>query len=263
MSVGQLEFGNGKNILKGKGEIYIARFVSGVEQPALCIGNATKFTIKDTPETIKMYSSMDPAGGLLKEAPVRHTLEGSIEGTEFSMENLVIALSGDQSVLSQGAGTVTAEDLTASVKGAWYKLAKSNVSSVVVTPAAGGTAFTVTTDYIVDAEIGRIRINTGGGITLNDSLHVAYTYAADVRKIFNAATLGINEAHIMFRSTTGVGPKHWIDIWPANITQDAELGFISDEFGSFTLKAAIYNDGATVGHSTCPYIRILENEAGA
>lgn len=252
---------NGDNLLLGKGTVYFDRFSTGTTRTGeRFLGNCSSFELS-APEDEKkeMYSSCEATAGLLKSITIRRKMKLSIKGHEFTKENLALALMGDNSALAQGTGTVTDEDVTAVAQGCYYPLAYRNVSSVVVEPAAGGDAFDVTDDYIVDATTGRIYIVEGGAITAGTELHVSYSYGADTSPTIRGGVSTAIEGFVRFIGAPTEGPTLEVQVWKASITPAGALALIGDEYGEFTLEMEVLSD--TDNHSTEPYFKIIRRAA--
>jgi len=252
---------SGDNLLLGKGKVYFDRFSTGTTRTGeRFLGNCSSFELS-APEDEKkeMYSSCEATAGLLKSVTIRRKMKLSIKGHEFTKENLALALMGDNSALSQGTASITNEAVTAIAQGCYYKLAYRNISAVTINPAAGGDAYVVTTDYVVDAVSGRIYIVPGGGIAAGTAIHVDYTYSADTSPTIRGGVSSLIEGFVRFIGAPTEGPTEEVEVWRASVTPQGALGLISDEYGEFTLEMEILSD--TDNHSTEPYFRIIQRSA--
>ena len=74
---------------------------------------------------------------------------------------------------------VTDEVETAGAESTWYDLAHANIvpGTVVVTSNPAGTTYTEGTDFVIDYELGKIRLIAAGAVDANDVL-VDYSYNA-------------------------------------------------------------------------------------
>jgi len=248
---------NGNLVLLGRGKVYFDRLdSSGNPTGEYFLGNTPSFEITPTPEEIKKYSSATRAADLIASDVIRTTLALRIQGDEFSKENLAMALFGGTGTLAQTGSSVAAEDLPGVLQGRYYKLAYRDVSSVVVEPDGGGTPYTVDTDYTVDADTGRIYIVVGGGIADDTDIEVDYDYGT----IALDTVLGMTETSvkglIRFVGDPARGPTYEIEIWQASVRADGAIGFISDEYASWSLTGDIESMATT--HPNEPHFRIIK-----
>jgi hypothetical protein len=250
---------NGNNILLGRGKIYFDRFdASGQRTGELFLGNCPTFEITPTSEDIKKYSSADRVADLIASDVLRTTLALRIVGDEFSKENLAMVLFGDNGTLDQTGATVTAEAISGVLQGRYYALANRQVSAVTVTGPSGTPTYDVGDDYTVDATSGRIYIVEGGAIADASSIEVDYTYAS----ISLPTVRGMNQTsvkgYLRFIGDPARGPKYECEIWRASIRADGAIGFISDEYASFTLTGDIESDA--INHPSEPHYRLIRNQ---
>lgn len=257
---------NGNNLLLGRGKIYFDRFnSSGVKTGERFLGNCSTFEVTPTVEDIKKYSSADRAAGLIASDVLRTTLALRIVGDEFSKENLAAALFGDNSTLSQTTGAVTGEVIAGVIQGCYYALANRKVSSVSVTDGATPTPHTyvATTDYVVDAETGRIYIVEGGGIASASSITVAYTRGNVTMPTIRGMNQTSVKGFLRFVGEPARGPRYEVQIWRAALRADGAIGFISDDYASFTLTGDVESDGNA--HPNNPHFLMLDlnNDTGA
>lgn len=247
---------NGNNILLGRGKIYFDRFdANGARTGELFLGNCPTFEITPTSEDIKKYSSADKSADLIASDVLRTTLAIRIVGDEFSKENLAMALFGDTATLAQTGSTVTAEEIASVLQGRYYALANRQVSLVTMTGTGGTPTYVENDDYKVDAVTGRIYIVEGGAITDGTDIEVDYTYGT----IDLPTVRGMNQTsvkgYIRFIADPARGPKYECEIWRASIRADGAIGFISDEYASFTLAGDIESDASN--HPNEPHYRLI------
>jgi hypothetical protein len=249
---------NGSNLLLGRGEIYVDKYVSGVKTGELFLGNCTSFAISTKDDMKEKYTSTKATSTLLKRIPVHRTVEMKIEGDEFSIENMEFMLMGTSGTLTQTGASVTGETLSSSVAlGRYYPTLYRNISAVTVKAGvSGATAMTNNTDYIIDAD-GRIYTVPGGAIVAGDILKADYTYAtiSGYSKLAGGYQSYI-EAFIRFKGKPTNGPQYEVTAWKVNLTPNGDLGFISDDFGKWQLQGLLLDD--TANHATSPYYDIIK-----
>ena len=247
---------NGNNILLGRGKIYFDRFdTSGARTGEFFLGNCPTFEITPTSEDIKKYSSADKAADLIASDVLRTTLALRIVGDEFSKENLAMALFGDTATLSQTGSAVTAEAIDGVVQGRYYPLSKRDVSLVTVTGTGGVPTYVVDDDYKVDAVSGRIYIVEGGDITDGSDIEVDFTYETIALPTVRGMNQTSIKGYLRFIGDPARGPKYECEIWRASVRADGAIGFIADEYASFTLTGDIESDAAN--HPNEPHYRLI------
>jgi hypothetical protein len=248
---------NGNNILLGRGKIYFDRFdATGARTGELFLGNCPTFEITPTSEDIKKYSSADKAADLIASDVLRTTLALRIVGDEFSKENLAMALFGDTATLSQTGSTVTNEAIANVLQGRYYALSKRQVSSVTVSGTGGTPVYVADTDYKVDAVTGRIYIVEGGGIADDTDIEVDFTYGTIALPTVRGMNQTSVKGYLRFIGDPARGPKYECEIWRASVRADGAIGFISDEYSSFSLTGDIESDA--VNHPNEPHYRLIK-----
>ncbi len=248
---------NGNNILLGRGKVYFDRFdTSGNRTGELFLGNCPTFEITPSPEEVKKYSSADKAADLIASDVLRTALALRIVGDEFSKENLAMALFGDTSTLAQTGSTITNEAISSVLQGRYYPLTKRQVSAVNVTGTGGNPTYVLNTDFKVDAVSGRIYIVEGGGIADATNIEVDYTYATLSLPTVRGMNQSSIKGYLRFIGDPARGPKYECEIWRASIRADGAIGFISDEYSSFTLTGDIESDA--VHHVSEPHYRLIK-----
>lgn len=248
---------NGNNILLGRGKVYFDRFdASGNKTGELFLGNCPTFEITPSPEEIKKYSSADKTADLIASDVLRTSLALRIVGDEFSKENLAMALFGDTSTLAQTGSSVTNEAIAGVLQGRYYALSKRQVSSVTVTGPSGSPVYILNTDYKVDAVTGRIYIVEGGGIADAANIEVDFTYATLSLPTIRGMNQTSVKGAVRFIADPARGPKYECQIWRASMRADGAIGFISDEYASFTLTGDIESDATN--HPNEPHYRLIK-----
>jgi len=249
---------NGNNILLGRGKIYFDRFdSSGARTGELFLGNCPTFEITPTSEDIKKYSSANKSADLIASDVLRTTLALRIVGDEFSKENLAMVLFGDTGTISQTGSTVTAETISGVLQGRYYALSMRQVSLVTVTGTGGTPTYDENDDYTVDAVTGRIYIVEGGAIADGTEIEVDFTYGTIALPTVQGMTQTSIKGYLRFIGDPARGPKYECEIWRASIRADGAIGFISDEYASFTLTGDIESDA--VNHPNEPHYRLIRN----
>ena len=214
-------------------------------------GNVSELRLATTDEVREKFSSVESAAPLLKRVVARRTMELIAVMDEYTMENLSLAMMGALSSAAQSVTAVTNQAVNDVLQGRYYDLGSRNIAAVVVNTAPGGTLHVVDVDYTVDLVRGILYIIPGGGIADNTDLEVDFTRAtATTIETVDGGGTSVIEAKVLFESDNANGPNYKLQAWRVSITPEGELGFIGDDFGNFSLRMAIQNDG--VNHPTNP-----------
>lgn len=252
---------NSDNLLLGAGVLYFDRFdVNRNKTGERHLGHCSAFTLSTEVEKVQKYNSMSKARALYKEVVRQTKAIGKITLDEFDEHNLALALLGETGVYTQTAGNVT-DKVTKVYPDRWAKLDHRLISTVVVKPGSTGTTpYIEGNDYKVDPKSGRIMALKGGAIFTGDatSAEVKVSYAnaqASIPKVVGA-TQGKIEGMIRFIGDPGSGPAYEGEFWKVSVTPEGELGFISDDFGSFGLSFECMDDSQN--HPEEPFYRLLK-----
>lgn len=247
---------NGEDLVLGRGALLLDRYVSGAPSTHLrFVGNVSELRLSTSDEIREKFSSVEAAAPLLKRVVARRTMEIIGVFDEFNMENLALAMMGTLSEATQSAVAVANMEFDDVLQGRYYDLGSRNIAAVVVNTAPGGTLHVVTTDYTVDLARGILYIVPGGGIADGTDIEVDFTRATATQiETVDGGGASLIEAKLHFESDNANGPNYKLEAWRVSITPEGELGFISDDFGSFSLRMAIQNDG--VNHPTNPNYRL-------
>jgi len=218
------------------------RYVNGVRTGGLrFVGNVTELRLATTDELREKYSSTENSSPLLKRVVARRTVELTAVCDEFTMENLSLALMGSVPATAVQTNTaVTDQSHEAVQQGQYYDLGSRNIAAVVVTSDPAGTTYVLNTDYTVDLVTGLLYIVPGGNIEDDDDILVDFTRATATNiTTINGGAESLVEAYLHFESDNAAGPNYRLIATSVSITPDGDLGFISDDFGNFTLKMAV------------------------
>lgn len=245
----------GGNVLFGRGSLYFDRFTTaGVKTGERFLGDLKDFGITPSTETKDVYDFTKASTPLLARVPIRLTGEVAMTLLEHTAANLALmALGDDATGFTQSTATVASEPLNGTgvvlpALDRWYPLANRRISAVTVTGgAAGSTARTLNTDYVIDAEGGRIYItSTGACVAGTDLVRVSYTAAAittPIEQVLGGIQAKI-EGFLRFVSDPTAGPSWEVMIWKCSLTPDGALAFITGEdAGEFKLKGGLLADG--------------------
>jgi hypothetical protein len=247
-------------MLLGKGELYFDRYdSSGLSTGERFLGNVEALAVNIADELVEKYSSVTHSAPLAAQALKRRTATLTITADEYTYKNMGLALMGDQDTYSQASATITAEAAKVPVLGTWFKLAKRKISAVTV--KKGATTYVLGTDYVLDTDTGRVKPLTTGAMVTGDAITVDYTAAAMLTTAaLNAIDIGTSstiKGFMRFIPDPSAGPSHELELWSVQINPEGDLsGFISDDYGTFQLKAKILDDSAN--HPSSPLGRLIQ-----
>lgn len=267
----------------GRGIVRWAPIVAGVQGPFFDLGNVEQLTIATADTKLTKKSSRVAANVVYKEITSERDVTVTIQGDEFDAVTVAAILQGEREAVDETAGdTEAAEAITRGVAvgelGITLELAHPLVSSVVLKTVTGGAVtydevdpVTGDGDYeVIDAARGLVYIRTaaeGGTITAAKVLTADYTWGKEVaHERILGGTKSVIEGTIEFAADNAQGENRDATFYRASITSDGELGFISTEFATWTMKAKLLDDSAGHfgGSVACPlYVLRSVPAAGA
>lgn len=250
---------NANNVLLGRGKVFFDRMdSSGDLTGEIFLGNCPSFEITPSAEEIKLYSSATSTADLICSDVLRTTLALRINGSEFSKENVAMALFGESSSLTQTGSTAADEVICtlSSLQGRYFPTVYRDISAVTVTGPSGTPTYVVTEDYIVDGTTGRIFIVEGGDITDGSTVEVDYTYGTIDLETVLGMTVGSVKGLVRFIGDPARGPKYEVIIWQVSVRSDGAIALIGDEYGSWNLAGEI--ESQATAHPTEPHYRMIK-----
>lgn len=238
----------------GSGECYFDPFdANGAKTGAIFLGDCSLLDYQVEDETVKAYESVSAERKLISEATIRRSGTGHLTLKEFHLDNLELAFMGDQSAHAQGTGSGVNEVISAVKKNRWYQVGgatpRQNISAVTVTGPAGTPVYVLGTDYLVDLELGRVKVLEAGAIAEAANIEVDYTYAAFTKKFVRGGTKSKKEGYLYFIGFPTAGKRLWIEVWKASLRPSAPLPLIGDDYGEFGLEFSILEDTTKVGNT--------------
>lgn len=182
----------------GKGEVHFARYKTGTKTPGgeRYLGNTPSFSLNISEDRLDHYSS--DRGVKEKDASIslQTNRSGTLECDNIDPENLALFFFGSKAVLTQASATALADSIVGVELDRSYQIGTSalrpagvrKVANVVV--KKGSTTFVADTDYVLDADLGRITIPASGTtIVVGDTLEITYDLqACSVTQIVSGAT---------------------------------------------------------------------------
>ena len=242
---------NPNNLLLGAGSVYIDRFdAAGKSTGFRHLGNVDSFTTNTAVEKLTKKNAMDGLKGTYKEVVIGTTVTATMAMTEFDPENLALAMLGTVSTFTQDAQTgVTDKSFGPGAADVmldrWYELGSLKVT---VTDVKQGSATLAEEDYEINAVAGMIRLRPEGSAVAGQALawsgSAPAIAAADKMWIVKALSAATIEGRLKYISADNqvVGPKTIINVHNITFAPDGDLGFISEEFGTFNIVGTIAAD---------------------
>lgn len=236
----------------GTGKLYL----EDLDNPKglIFIGNCSSFSYEGQAQEIEEQDYTTPGGGLDASVMRIQALNITYNARHFKAANVARAVFGASA--DEAAGTVTGEEHTI-YPGALVDLVNPGATNVVITPAAGGAALVLDTDYIINAA-GYPEVLEGGAVTAGGlAVEVDYSYAAHATiqalvasgKRFRLKFLGLNEV----RS----GKPHVIEVYRVNHSP-ASMSLIGDEFQGMEFTAKAEKDPTKQGTGLSQYMVIKD-----
>jgi len=190
-------------------------------------------TLNVTTEKTEIDSCDTPVAETLVSLVKKVTRGGQVSTKSMDDDSFVRFVQGESETVTQTATPVAAEDITAAQQGRYYQLGAStsnptgvkNVTAVGVEPDGGGTPYTVTTDYVVNADEGRIYIVVGGGIADDTDIEVDYTPVANSRVRVKSAGSGAIRGALRFVADNTTGDNREVYIPQCELAPNGDLAF--------------------------------------
>lgn len=188
------------NYTLGRGEVFFARFVGNTQNPAgeRYIGNTPELSLTIEQEVLDHFSSDHGIREKDESIALQVNRTGSLTTDNINVENVALFFFGDTFEVEE-AGGAAVDNFEAVQQGLHYQLGVSasrpaGAKGIVGTEDSNSTgkpvvyvsgdsnsaadAFVEGTDYTIDAQLGRLYVVPGGGITDGDNLTVEYTIRA-------------------------------------------------------------------------------------
>lgn len=226
----------------------------------LYMGNCPSLGLSIETEKAEHYSS--ETGLREKDASVVLEVKrtGSLTCDNMSGTNVALFLSGSTGTITQAGASVTDEVIDV-IPGRYYQLGLGvstpvgarKVSAVVVTNSAGTTTYVAGTDYLLDADRGRLQILATGAIVAGE-IKVDYTKAATTWEGIRSGAAGELLGALRIVSDNATGDQRDFYMPRVSLVPSGEIPVIAEgtDFAQMTFDVdvlkpangeAIYVDG--------------------
>jgi hypothetical protein len=244
----------------GAGDLYINRIVGGIAQGWVGPYECSKFEIKPNVEKKEQKSKSKAGyGQVIETVNLAQPSDLTVEMPEVNKESLALALLGTTSAINQAAGDITNEAFTAKFD-KWVPVSKAQISVVVLTNAAGTVTYTEGTDYLVNKELGWIKVLSTGTILDNASLLVDFHHALITGTLIKGATSTDVRAKFMLDGVNQAdGLPVICTVHEGVIAADAAFDFLADDFNTVSLPGSM----KTPSGFNEPFTVALRNAAAA
>ena len=184
-----------------------------------------------------------------------NTTTGSIAGCKFQWKKGITGVSSSDVDADVTVPTLLTDGVSVLLAaGPLQDFVVGDVFRIHCIPAAS-TNYVVGEDYELDAKTGRVYIVEGGDIVDGSTIGATFdNEACTCVKIAGGNTSKI-EGFLRFVGDPTTGPAYMGEFWKISIQPDGELGFISDDWGSITIKFECQDDSGN--HPKEPFYRLL------
>lgn len=220
----------------GAGDVYMNPIVGGVAQGWVGPFEATKFEIKPNVELKEQVSKGKATyGQVIESVSLNQPADFTVDFAEVNKSTLATALLATSVAFSQGAGTISNEAFTAK-HDVWVPVSKVAIDTVVLTNGAGTVTYVDGTDYIVNEDLGWIKVLSTGAIANDAACQVDFAHAAIAGTDLNGATSADVRAKFKFDGKNQVdGKATQVDVYEGVIAADSAFDFLADEFNTVSL----------------------------
>lgn len=197
------------------------------------IGDTTGITINAETENLEVENADTPVAEVFFDITTKITRSGTVNARNVNDGNWSRFIMGSAVARSETATPVVDEPFTVK-QGRYYQLGASaanpggvrNVSAVTVTDTVP-TPFTLTTDYLVNADDGTIYIVPGGGIADDTAILVDYTPAVQSRTEVQSNSNGPQIGEFFFQGDNTQGENRSLLIPLCEIAAAGEVNMKS------------------------------------
>lgn len=264
------------NYTLGRGEIYFAPFAPGTRTPMYerYLGNTPEFNLSFEAENLDHFNSDRGIREKDRSVILQIARSGSLITDNINPDNVALFFFGSTEALTVAQHTV--EDEAVGLPGIgveigmFYQLGNTpqNPSGArkIIYPGTGPTAFSLMkgatelesgTDFILNADLGRLEILGNGSIVKGDELEATYTVAASKRTRIISGSAPV-EGALRFIAFNPTGENIDYYLPSVSLSPNGDYALKSDEwqqipFNVEVLKPeggeALYADGRAVAVS--------------
>lgn len=222
----------------GAGDLYMARYVSGAWEAFKGPFECTKFEIKPNIDLKEMTSKgKSTYGQVIESVALQKPADFTVDLAEVNKDSLAIALLGTTSNLAQTSGTLATTNSVTIKLDSWVDIGKGALGSAIVVKNSGDTVTYVEgTDYILNRDLGWIKVLSTSAIVDGASLHVSGPYGAISGIKIDGATT--SDLRVKFK----LDGKNQVDQLPCIVTAhevviaaNAAFDFLADNFNTVSM----------------------------
>ncbi len=262
------------NYTLGRGELYFARRdpTTGLLKGERYLGNTPEFNLTFESEDLEHFSSDRGIKELDKSVILQITRSGSLITDNINPENVALFFFGSTDALTVAQATVTDEVVGPAGIGVeigmFYQLGMTSNNPTgarkIIYPGTAGTTFALKkgattlvsgTDYILNAEKGRIEFLDGGAVADGDTtIKATYSVAASVRTRIISGSSPVDGA-LRFIAYNPVGENIDYYLPSVSLSPNGDYALKGDEWQQipFNVKVlkpangeALYAEGSAV-----------------
>ena len=221
----------------GAGDLYMARYVNGAFEGWKGPFECTKFEVKPNIDLKEMTSKGKITyGQVIESVALQQPADFTVDLAEVNKDSLAIALLGTTSSLSQASGAL-ADFAFIGKHDVWVDLGKLMLNATfTIENSAGTTTYVEGTDYLLNRDLGWIKVLASGTIADNANLMCSGAYAAVSGTTINGAATA--DLRVRFK----LDGKNQVDQSPVIVTAhevviaaDSAFDFLADDFNTVSM----------------------------
>ena len=237
-----------QNLVLGAGKLFFDRWdADGNPTGEFYIGNTTSLTYSVNEDKLEHYSSDTAARERDASVVTRSTATVGFTTDDIQPENLAMMFKGSKTTLTE-AGSTAATSTFNGFKGRWFQLGvdddnPSGVRGITFTSLKKGVAVIATTEYVVDATLGRVFLNEdAAGFTDGDALEATFDVEASTRTVILATGEQVQGAmRYIADNTEGDNVDYF---WPKIIVSpDGDYQFKGDNWNEMQFTGEVTKKG--------------------
>lgn len=224
-----------KNIVLGAGYIYFdPEDANGDLTGEKYVAETDGFSLNVSTEKLEIDSADSPVAETLVSLTKKITRGGQLVVKSMTDDIFEWFIQGSQTAVAQSSGAVPEEAITV-LEDRYYQLGASTsnptgnraVASVVVKDVTDVTTYVAGTDYVVNADEGRLYIIPGGGISDDDVIHVNYSIPANSRVQVASSGDGAKRGALRFVGDNTNGEDRIVYLPQVELAANGDLAFKS------------------------------------